>query len=180
MSLPLIRAEDAAEKIGSGAVFIDIRQDGEYRREHIEGALLQPLNLLQQQGLPDEVLSAECLIFHCKSGMRTQMAAKTLAEAAGGCEAYILQNGLHGWKAAGQTTITAPAQPLDIMRQVQITAGLLILSGTVLGHLLHPDFYLLCAFVGSSLLFAGLTGFCGMAKLLAAMPWNRPRPPSIQ
>jgi hypothetical protein len=27
--------------------------------------------------------------------------------------------------------------------------------------------------VGAGLTFAGISGFCGMARLLAVMPWNR-------
>jgi hypothetical protein len=27
--------------------------------------------------------------------------------------------------------------------------------------------------VGAGLTFAGVSGFCGMARLLAVMPWNR-------
>jgi hypothetical protein len=28
-------------------------------------------------------------------------------------------------------------------------------------------------FVGAGLTFAGISGFCGMARLLAVMPWNK-------
>ena len=49
----------------------------------------------------------------------------------------------------------------------------LVLLGAALGALVSPWFYLLSAFVGAGLVFAGLTGFCGMARLLACMPWNR-------
>lgn len=59
------------------------------------------------------------------------------------------------------------------MRQVQITTGLLILTGVVLGWFVNPAFYALSAFVGAGLTFAGATGWCGMAMLLKAMPWNR-------
>ena len=59
------------------------------------------------------------------------------------------------------------------MRQVQIAAGSLVLLGAVLGAFVAPGFYLLSAFVGGGLLFAGVSGFCGMAQLLALMPWNR-------
>ncbi|MCV4796509.1 DUF2892 domain-containing protein, partial [Escherichia coli] len=34
-------------------------------------------------------------------------------------------------------------------------------------------FFLLSGAVGAGLTFAGVTGFCGMARLLATMPWNR-------
>lgn len=59
------------------------------------------------------------------------------------------------------------------MRQVQIAAGLLILCGVVLGYSVSSGFFLLSGFVGAGLLFAGVTGFCGMARLLKVMPWNR-------
>jgi hypothetical protein len=46
-------------------------------------------------------------------------------------------------------------------------------SGTLLGTIMHPYFYILPGFVGLGLMMAGLTGWCGMAKLLAYMPWNK-------
>ena len=45
--------------------------------------------------------------------------------------------------------------------------------GAVLGWLVHPGFWGLSAFVGAGLFTAGLTGFCGMARLLTLAPWNR-------
>ena len=58
------------------------------------------------------------------------------------------------------------------MRQVQLIAGALILSGILLGWLVHPGFYGMSAFVGAGLTVAGATGWCGMARLLRIMPWN--------
>jgi rhodanese-related sulfurtransferase len=59
------------------------------------------------------------------------------------------------------------------MRQVQMAAGGLILLGGALGVMVHPGFWGISAFVGAGLFVAGATGFCGMARLLAVMPWNR-------
>ncbi|KPN72676.1 rhodanese-like domain-containing protein [Neisseria sp. 83E34] len=173
MSITTITAADTQNKLQNGAVLIDIRGEDEYRREHIENALLQPLPQLQQQGLPAGAQQASCVIFHCKSGMRTRNAANTLAQCASGKEAFILENGIDGWKSAGLPTQFNASQPLELMRQVQIAAGSLALAGAILGWLVSPAFYLLCAFVGAGLLTAGLTGFCGMARLLMLMPWNR-------
>ena len=61
----------------------------------------------------------------------------------------------------------------NLMRQVQITAGALVLAGVLLGAYVAPGWYGLSAFFGAGLVFAGVTGWCGMAKLLAVMPWNR-------
>jgi hypothetical protein len=56
---------------------------------------------------------------------------------------------------------------------VQIAAGGLVLLGVVLGAIFAPGFYALSGFVGAGLLFAGLTGTCGLARLLSFAPWNR-------
>jgi hypothetical protein len=37
----------------------------------------------------------------------------------------------------------------------------------------NPWFALIPLVTGCGLLFAGLTGFCGLALLLAKMPWNK-------
>ncbi len=58
---------------------------------------------------------------------------------------------------------------------VQIAAGVLILLGVLLGYTVNGGFFLLSGAVGAGLTFAGVTGFCGMARLLATMPWNRRR-----
>ena len=51
----------------------------------------------------------------------------------------------------------------------------LILIGALLGTMVSPAWFGLSAFVGAGLLFAGLSGFCGMARLLMLAPWNRQR-----
>jgi Protein of unknown function (DUF2892) len=48
-------------------------------------------------------------------------------------------------------------------RQLQIGAGTLILLGTRLGLTVSPRFPAVPPLVGSGLVFAGLTGYCGMA-----------------
>ena len=57
---------------------------------------------------------------------------------------------------------------------VIVSVGLnLFLAGVLLGVFVAPAFLGLSAFVGAGLLVAGATGWCGMAKLLQRMPWNR-------
>jgi hypothetical protein len=62
---------------------------------------------------------------------------------------------------------------ISLERQVRIAAGLLVLTGSLLDYLVHPYFIGLAAFVGAGLAFAGITNTCGMAMLLARMPWNQ-------
>jgi hypothetical protein len=64
-------------------------------------------------------------------------------------------------------------QPIEIMRQVQIVAGSLVVAGAALGLLAHRGFYALSALVGAGLVFAGVSGTCMMARLLALAAWNR-------
>jgi rhodanese-related sulfurtransferase len=112
------------------------------------------------------------LIFQCKSGARTGANAAKLAAVAG-CDAYILEGGIDAWKRANLPVEIDRKQPLEIMRQVQITAGLLVLAGVALGALVSPAFYVLAGFVGAGLTLSGVTGSCAMASLLRRMPWNR-------
>ena len=85
----------------------------------------------------------------------------------------VLEGGVDAWAAAGLPIAEDRMQPIELMRQVQIAAGGLVLAGVALGLLVHPAYFGLSAFVGAGLAFAGLTGFCGMARLLALAPWNR-------
>ncbi|MBL9068186.1 MAG: rhodanese family protein [Sphingopyxis sp.] len=168
----LAPAEVRARMTGRGAVLVDIREADEFARSHIAGAVSQPLSGWEQAHLAID--PAADVIFTCRSGMRTAGACDRLAARVTG-EAFVLAGGLDGWRRAGFPVATDRSAPLEIMRQVQIAAGALILIGALLGTLVAPAWYGLSAFVGAGLLFAGLSGFCGMARLLMLAPWNRHR-----
>jgi rhodanese-related sulfurtransferase len=172
-TIPLLSSLEVKRRLETGdAVLIDIREHDEHAREHILGARLAPLSAIGAHDFDRD--HGKAVVFHCKSGMRTQAnAAKLLAR--GFREAYILDGGIEAWKAAGLPVHANRTAPIEIMRQVQITAGTLILIGVVLGWLVHPLFFALSGFIGAGLLFAGASGWCGMAMLLRAMPWNRAR-----
>ena len=161
----------AAELMRQGAVLIDIREADEHARERIPGARHHALSRIDADAPVRD--GDDVLVFHCRSGARTRGNAARLANVSSSCEAYILDGGLEAWKKAGLPVALDRSQPIDIMRQVQIGAGSLVLIGVILGTLVAPGFYAISAFVGAGLLFAGTTGFCGMARLLAFMPWNR-------
>jgi rhodanese-related sulfurtransferase len=166
-----IKPADAATLLSGGnAVLVDVREPDEFARRHVKGALSRPLSQLGSAplGLP----GGDQVIFTCRSGMRTGSNCERLAAAAGG-EALILDGGVDAWAAAGLPLEQDRKAPLEIMRQVQIAAGLLVLAGVGLGLTASPLFFGLSAFVGAGLTFAGATGFCGMARLLALAPWNR-------
>jgi len=172
--LKSVSPERAAELIRAGAVLVDVREAEEYARERIPGARHHALSIIdvQSPARPGD----EVLIFHCRSGGRTNAAGPRLAKAAG-CKAYVLEGGIEAWKKAGLPVASAERRrPIELMRQVQIAAGSLVLLGAVLGFLVTPLFYLLSALVGAGLVFAGASGFCGLARVLSLLPWNRHAP----
>jgi len=169
--LKTITPEDAARMLYQGATLVDVREPDEHAREHIPGARNLPLSQLEQADLA--LHGGKPVVFHCRSGARTAGHAGRLAAKAGACEAYVVAGGLEAWKRAGLPVAEDRRQPLELMRQVQIAAGSMVLLGVVLGALVAPAFYALSGFVGAGLVFAGVTGTCGLARVLRLMPWNR-------
>jgi rhodanese-related sulfurtransferase len=170
--LQTITPARAAALMRDGAVLVDIREADEHARERIPGARHHALSRIgaDNPARPGD----DVLVFHCRSGARTRANAPRLLAAAGGrCQTYVLEGGIEAWKQAGLPTAVDARAPIEIGRQVQIAAGALVLAGIALGALVAPGFYLLAAFVGAGLAFAGISGFCGMARLFALMPWNR-------
>lgn len=169
---PLSPREVAARLQAGRAVLVDIREPDEFAREHLPGAVSAPLSAFERGRIgidPDRDV-----IFMCRSGARTGAHCDRLAARIDGA-AYVLEGGLNGWKAAELPVAVDRKAPLELMRQVQIAAGSLVLLGALLAWWVHPAFVALSGFVGAGLLFAGISGFCGMARLLAIMPWNRTR-----
>lgn len=172
MTLRTVSPEKARDMLNEGAILVDIREADEHARERIASARSLPLSTLDQADI--ELHRGKPVIFHCRSGQRTQMnAAKLEARAGEGCEAFIVEGGLDAWRKAGLPVVTDRGQPIEMQRQVQIVAGGLGLGGVLLGAFVSPAFYAVPGFIGAGLLFAGLTGTCGMARLLKFAPWNR-------
>jgi rhodanese-related sulfurtransferase len=168
--LQSITPQRAAELLRDGAKLIDIREADEHARERISQAHHHAASALDRKAPACD--EGQAVIFHCRSGARTAAHAARLAAAIKG-QGYVLEGGLDAWKRAGLPVVVDRGQPIDIQRQVQIAAGALILGGSLLGFFVAPAFFALPLFVGGGLLFAGVSGYCGMAKLLMRLPWNR-------
>ena len=106
------------------AELVDIRDAGERRRLRVPAARWMPLAGLDA-GLKAEPRGAVG-IFHCQSGRRTRQHADRLA-AVGSAETYVLAGGIQAWRRAGGP-VTSDSGAIDIMRQVQIVAGGLIVA----------------------------------------------------
>ena len=164
-----ISAHDLAAQLDSQRVaVIDVREPMEYATGHIAGSLNIPLSRLHQADLPQGPL-----VLVCQSGNRSAKGVQTLLERGHHHAVRDLQGGLPSWQRAGLPVRKLRHAPLPLMRQVQIAAGSLILLGLILSNTVAPAWIILTWFVGAGLTFAGISGFCGMARLLAVMPWNR-------
>lgn len=168
MAIKTLSPAETRATLDTGALLVDIRDADEHARQRIPGAVNLPLDRIG-----DLCADGRPVVFHCRSGMRTAANADRLVAAAGSVPAFVLAGGIDAWRRDGHAITNDRGRPMEMMRQVQITAGLLVLTGVVLGFVLTPAFFGLSAFAGAGLIFAGATGWCGMATLLRAMPWNR-------
>ncbi len=154
------------------AILVDVREPAEHDGERIPGAELRPLSSLEASNMPTE--EGRRLVLHCASGNRSKRAAERLVSEPG-CEleVFSLRGGIAAWKKAGLATEKSANAPISLERQVRIAAGSLVAVGTLLGAIVHPWFLVIPAFVGAGLVFAGVTDTCGMAMVLARLPYNQ-------
>jgi rhodanese-related sulfurtransferase len=157
-------------------LFIDVREADEYGAERIEGSLHIPLSNFSHQAPPLlKCLDGRPVLLVCRSGKRASLAAAEAARFECESPIEVLPGGIEEWIRQGKPVEKLHESRLPLMRQVQLAAGSLVLAGVALSHFVDPRFILLSAFVGTGLVFAGATGFCGMAELLGRMPWNKRR-----
>lgn len=154
---------------GPPPFLLDVRSPLEFEGERIEGARLIPLDQLDAQ--MDEIPGWVEVVVVCRTGVRATIAAEALARA--GRAARVLEGGMNAWRQA-RLPMREGRKRLPVDRQVQLIAGLMVLTGVALGVLANPWFLAVAAFFGAGLTFAGATGTCGLALVLMKMPWNRP------
>lgn len=61
----------------------------------------------------------------------------------------------------------------SVMRQTQGLIGVVLLGGVAAAYFVSMAWVLLPVIIGLGLLFAGVSGMCPMASLIASMPWNK-------
>ncbi len=175
MPTPTISVSEASAAVTNGrGTLIDVRTPAEFREVHAAGARLVSLDILSRQEIEAARGSTPGPVYLiCASGIRATKAAAEL-QIAGVLDAQVVEGGTTAWVSAGLPVVRGK-KTISIERQVRIGAGSLVLTGTLLGWLVNPLFYLLAGFVGAGLVFAGVTDICGMAIVLAKAPWNRTR-----
>lgn len=150
---------------------LDVRTRPEYANVHIPGARLIPLSELNVELYLRQHSPGTPIYVVCQTGARATKAVEQF-ERAGDGDATLVEGGTQAWIDAGLPVHRGSRTVLPIMRQVQIVAGSLSATGAILALTVDRWFAVVPLFVGCGLLFAGLSGTCGMALLLARMPWN--------
>jgi len=174
MNCQTITPKELAERMknGGGLHLVDVRTQGEYAAEHVEGAKCFPLQDLDPEAVLKNCGGANGEIYLiCKSGQRARMAAVKFQNAGHDC-VVVVDGGTEACVQAGLPVVRGKGV-MSLERQVRIAAGALVVLGVALSYLVHPGFVGLSAFVGAGLVFAGVTDTCAMGMLIARMPWNR-------
>ncbi|MBM4223140.1 MAG: rhodanese-like domain-containing protein [Gammaproteobacteria bacterium] len=171
-----INAHELKKKLESQEIIlIDVREQIEHAQESIAGAQLIPLQTLSVAKLP---ATSKPIVFHCRAGKRSLDACQKILSENPNLDVYSLEGGIMAWRDAGfevqkscNTICTLP-----IERQLQLLEGGLTLFGTLSGLYLSKILFVIPIFVGLGQMYAGLSGHCYSACLLAQMPWNHKKP----
>ena len=155
---------------------IDVRSPAEYRAGHVYGAVSIPIAELSAEEIHRRLDDAGAgkdtpLFLTCLSGIRSQQAADSLKQA-GFENVHTLEGGTEAWIKAGLPTQRC-GNTISLERQVQIAIGALLVLKVFFGFTVHQLFFAAIPIIGAGLIVAGITRWCGMAQLMAMMPWNQ-------
>jgi rhodanese-related sulfurtransferase len=160
----------AAHEQQSDSLLLDVRTPAEFEDAHVEGAILHPLTELNLDLVRKVAEGKRACVVVCRSGGRARQAAEKLMNH-GLPPIQVMSGGMQAWESEG-LPVTRGRTTISLERQVRIAAGALVVTGSALAYLVNPSWIALPAFVGAGLMFAGITDTCGMAMVLARMPWN--------
>lgn len=102
-SLAVSPQQAAALHSEKKAVIVDVREDSEWREQHIPGAIHIPLGELESRLAELKAHQNGPIITQCRSGKRSQQAQQVL-KSAGFDKVYNLDGGLIAWDKAGLAT----------------------------------------------------------------------------
>jgi len=150
---------------------IDVRSAAEFATGHIPGAINIPMEQVETRTAD---VGGGPVVMVCEAGARAAIVAGWLAPRQ---PVSVLTGGTAAWRNAGLPLVSCAPCRWTLERQVRLGAGVIVLAATLLSVIVSAKWIYLAMFVGAGLTFAGLTNICGMAVVLARMPWNRDRKP---
>lgn len=157
-------------------IILDVRSDEEFQLEHIEWSIDIPLSKIERSAERiAKLLEWKKVLIMCRTGRRAELAYDILKKYLSTKNIEIYKWGIVKYKKHFPENVHTHNKKLFIplMRQVQIAAGWLVLLWVFASIFIHSSFILLSAFVWAWLMFAGITWFCGMARVLKLLPFNR-------
>ena len=144
---------------------LDVRSEAEYKKARLAGIASDNVPLHEVPDVVDTIVN-HCrnmpTYVLCKAGKRAQFAAMDI-EAAGAENVIVVDGGTLALDALG---IPFTSGVISIERQYLVIIGGL----TTLGLVFDLDILILLA--AAALLARGITGKCGLIKIIAKMPWN--------
>jgi rhodanese-related sulfurtransferase len=155
---------------------VDVRNPSEYAAGHVPGAINIPMDQIEAR--LDDLSARGPVALVCQSGKRAGITCELIADHHP--ELYVLEGGTSAWMAKGNPVVRSTRTRWSLDRQVRLGAGIMVLTGVILGTTVNSGWLFLSGFVGAGLTFAGLTDICGMAAVLAKMPWNKPAAPATE
>jgi rhodanese-related sulfurtransferase len=171
MKFKNISPQDARAMVAlDEALLIDVREPGEFATKHIPGATLLPLGKVTASDLPK---TDKKIIIYCLKGGRGNSACNKITSEDESLTIFNIEGGITAWEQAGLPVKQGDRTVLPLDRQVQLTIGSAVLLGSLATHFIDPAFLIIPAFFGAGLTFAGASGFCGLARVMAKMPWNQ-------
>ena len=158
---------------GQSCEVLDVRTPPEHAAAHVAGTKLVPLDALDPRTfLAQRTDPAAPLYVICQSGARATKAIEKFRAAGSDC-CVLVEGGTQAWIDAALPVERGTSKVIPLMRQVQIVIGFISALGAGLALGVDPLFAIVPLLMGCGLLFAGLSGTCALALLLAKMPWNR-------
>ncbi len=167
-SISPLEAQAKLEGEANAYALVDVRTRAEFDNIHALPAILLSLNNLTETELTQ--LRGKKILCICQSGRRGKQAADIFSKN-GFKEVYNVEGGTTAWEKNGLPVVRG-ASSISLERQVRIAAGSLVTLGTLAGFFLTPYLLFVPLFVGSGLVFSGVTDTCGMALVLTRCPWN--------
>ena len=152
-------------------LLVDVRTPGEFAAASIDGAVNIPLDRLDAHLRRIVHDAGGRMVLLCQSGARAATAVEKLGRA-GLTDIAVLEGGMNAWVAAEAPVRRSPGAVWSLERQVRLVAGGIVAS-SVLASVRAPRLRFVAGAVGLGLVTAAVTDTCGLAMLLARLPWNR-------
>ena len=133
-----VNVKTVAQWLTTGeALLVDVRETSEFEQEHIPGAMLVPLSMLDPGTFPR--IKIKKLVLHCAIGKRSAAAAKMLIKA-GHIPPINMAGGIKAWRKAGLATEIFDEPPTIPKQKPVLSANYIKASNIPPGQVLLNEF----------------------------------------